>query len=182
MATIFFPQDAPVRRYIGFDANSANSGIPQLMTRGTQTTTNAYNYVISPNSALYVFGGTVPDFSTLTSTAEPILIDFTMSEANNSWQWLGIQDDQTVNARYDSILGACTATTNATNSGIATWFALCSRYLFNGTFSDRAALFGTIGLPGSGADMIMTDTNIVSGAGYTSAGVRVSFPKEWTIA
>jgi hypothetical protein len=167
---------------LGFSTSATVAGISQFLNTNTTfsaTSTTAVNYVLTSGSNLFVFGGAVPDFSTLTSTTETKLITFPMSAANNSWQSLGVPTTGTPRAEY--LFGACTTPTAALASGTATWFAICATYNFTGTFSDRATMFGTIGTIGSGADLEMADTNIVSGGTYMSAGVKLSFPYEWTL-
>lgn len=55
----------------------------------------------------------------------------------------------------------------ATASGTATWFWAYSDGTSNGTgTTPRIIIRGTVGTEGSGADMILTSTSIVSGADY----------------
>jgi hypothetical protein len=87
----------------------------------------------------------------------------------------------------------------ATGSGVATWFLLSNRGTWSidaanqtiptaiqaGTsatlLTDRGALMGTVGLAGSGADMEIGSTSIVSGLKYTCSGINLNFPLSWTV-
>ncbi len=42
-------------------------------------------------------------------------------------------------------------------------------------------MLGTVGLVGSGADLEISSTNIVSGEYYTSAGIYINMPFNWTV-
>lgn len=181
MSSFFYGTLGAAPVFMGLNSGATGS-VTGFMTPIGQNAGVSLTIVETPQSFLYVYSGPVPDFTTLTSTTATRLIDFPQSAANNSWQDMGIKDPGTVNCRYEFLFGACTASTAAAASGVATWFALCSGSSFVNTFSDRATIFGTIGLPGSNADLIMTDVNVVSGSSYTCAGFRVSFPQTWTLA
>jgi len=62
----------------------------------------------------------------------------------------------------------------ATQSGAATWFA----FLIAGNTTNTVKWFGlgTIGAPGSGADLTIPSTSIISGSAYTFSGLRLVFP------
>ena len=62
--------------------------------------------------------------------------------------------------------------TNASASGAATWFAIAN---YNtSTNVVYGFVTGSVGLPGSGADLIITDTNIVSGQQYKIANLTLT--------
>lgn len=69
----------------------------------------------------------------------------------------------------------------ATQSGTATWFwAFCSDDSpATGTIYQQ--FIGTVGVTGSGADLIISDTNVVSGTGYSIGSLRVKVPTSWTV-
>ncbi len=64
-------------------------------------------------------------------------------------------------------------------SGTATWFWFISWY-------DRSAIdtyssfYGTVGLPGSGADLIVGNTNIVQNTQYRISELLINIPSSWT--
>jgi hypothetical protein len=62
-------------------------------------------------------------------------------------------------------------------SGLATWFWLWSMASTAYAATVNQSTIGTVGMPGSGADLIIPDTNIVAGLQY-----RVIFPIRWPSA
>jgi hypothetical protein len=69
----------------------------------------------------------------------------------------------------------------ATASGTATHFVT---YVLN-TYSAAGQnvhhqFAGTVGLPGSGADLEISDVNIISGQPYRIEALRIAFPTAWT--
>ncbi len=65
------------------------------------------------------------------------------------------------------ILGRHLTNQAAAASGIATWF-VCG---YNGNdFSNRSAVIGSVGVSGSGADLEIPTTSIVSGQNYRCNG------------
>lgn len=67
---------------------------------------------------------------------------------------------------------------NATASGVATWFGIV---LFDSSTNTMTNLItGTVGTTGSGADMVISDTNIVSGLPYRVLQLRFEMSTIWT--
>ena len=62
--------------------------------------------------------------------------------------------------------------TNASASGTATWFAIANYAVSSNTIYGWVT--GTVGLPGSGADLIIADTNIVSGQPYKISNLTLT--------
>jgi hypothetical protein len=74
----------------------------------------------------------------------------------------------------------CAVTTQyaaASASGVATWFWW---YIADSSGSIYGQLLGTVGLAGSGADLIMGDTTIISGSNYRIADLRMTMPATYT--
>jgi hypothetical protein len=42
-------------------------------------------------------------------------------------------------------------------------------------------MMGTVGVTGSGADLEVGDANIISGVGYSCAGIYLNYPLTWTV-
>ena len=117
---------------------------------------------------------TFPSFSDRATRASDVLITFTLPSGTGSYTDVGLVSQQ---RRF--IFGKHLAQQAAAASGIATWFLLCR----SGTTSltDKAAVIGTVGLVGSGSDLEVPTTNIISGDYYTSAGIYMNFPQNWTV-
>lgn len=68
----------------------------------------------------------------------------------------------------------------ATASGTASWFLL--GVVNNSTTTLYQQITGTVGVPGSGADLIMSTTTIVSGELYKVADLTLTFSSVFTYA
>ena len=138
-------------------------------------------YVISGSlasnvSLLLIYSGDIPDLSQLTdrgTRSSDLLISFSIPDQARGFT------TQTLSDRYQATIGKCPTPTAAVNSGVASWFLLCR----SGTTSltDKGSMLGTVGLPGSGADLTIPNTSIVSGNIYQSAGFTISFPYIWDL-
>jgi hypothetical protein len=135
-------------------------------------------------SVLNIYQGAVPTFATLTdysTRASDLLVTFNITGAT-SYSNLHLVGNQ-----YRMILGINGTPKAASASGIATWFLLIrssgpAGVAVNTTLTlDRAAMMGTVGLGGSGADIEVGDTDIVAGVNYTSTGIYFNFPVSWTV-
>ena len=71
----------------------------------------------------------------------------------------------------------------ATASGAATWFWLVSCPLVSASSAAtiQQQIIGTVGLSGSGADLTLTDTNIVSGNTYRITSLVVQLSNTYTV-
>jgi hypothetical protein len=128
-------------------------------------------------ATLLIYKGTpetFPSFTDRATRASDVLITFTLGANTASFTQLG-----TVGQFSRWIIGKQLTQTSAAASGLASWFLLCR----SGTTSltDKGALLGTVGLVGSGADLEVASTNIVSGQYYTSAGLYINMPYDWTV-
>lgn len=63
-------------------------------------------------------------------------------------------------------------------SGIATWFWVGCYYNSNNIILNQ--FLGNVGVTGSGADLEIADTNIISGNQYKVVNLRIDFPRIWT--
>lgn len=73
----------------------------------------------------------------------------------------------------------------AAQAGTATWFILLTSELSAGNTYATATqplqqIIGTVGTTGSGADMTLSDVNIVSGTQYRIYNFRLAIPTSWT--
>jgi hypothetical protein len=69
----------------------------------------------------------------------------------------------------------------ATQSGTATWFWGLTTSSPPGTGTIRQQMIGTVGATGSGADLEISNTNIVSGTTYQITNLKIKLPTTWTV-
>jgi hypothetical protein len=127
-------------------------------------------------SLLIIYKGTIetfPSFTDRSTRASDVLITFTLP-TNAGFSDLGIVSDS-----YRLLVGKHLPNQAASASGTASWFLLCRA----GTTSltDKGALIGSVGIVGSGADLEISSTSIISANNYQSAGFYVNMPQNWTI-
>lgn len=124
-----------------------------------------------------VYQGTVPsDLSTLTaynSRSADVLVIFNCTSPGLYTSTINVS----VNPAFIS-----TAYTNATATGTATWFRW---YTYNSSqdspqFQIMHQIIGTVGATGSGADLEISSTSIVSGRAYRIQTLRIQFPSSFT--
>lgn len=167
---------------IKFTSNFAGSILPNANYGIFSTTSASTAYLISGSnsstsqSLLLIYSGDVPDLSQLSDRASrdsDLLISFSIPGSSNGFTVQSLAD------RYNVTIGKCPTPTSAIKTGIASWFLLCR----SGTTSltDKGSMLGTVGLPGSGADLLVPDTNIILGNLYQSSGFTISFPNIWDI-
>lgn len=174
------------------------SGLPQKIidvtnrSQITLTTTSAgqhtsliplipYNIATTYGQIYVVFhimqtGTGIPsDFSTLTSVtsrAADQLITFGSGSLTDA-TFVNTCNVSTNPAVINSLYRAASAT------GTATWF----RWLvYNGTYSVVVhQAIGTVGISGSGADLELPNTNIITGQLYRILNLRIQIPTSWDI-
>ena len=152
---------------VGAICAGANGGGPATLSGGSS----------SGLSLLIIHKGTpetFPSFTDRATRASDVLITFTLQSGTSSYTQVGI-----VGQKHRLLIGKHLPQQTASASGLASWFLLCRA----GTTSltDKGALLGTVGLIGSGADLEVPSTNIVSGDYYSSAGFHVNLPFDWTL-
>lgn len=158
--------------------NAPGTGRSPLLCSAANALATSISGGSASSATLFVYGGTVPDFATVTDRAayaSDLLISFVLPATTSSYTTVGYID-----GAYRFIAGQCPTATLATGSGTATWFVCCR----NNTTSltDKAAAFGTISGPGGGGDLIMSSTSITAGTSCTSTGFYLNFPTTWTVA
>lgn len=128
-------------------------------------------------SVLQIYKGSMPSWGTFTNRTQrssDLLINFPLAQTVGSYSIIGFVD-----GRWRVIFGVNNVAVAATASGQATWFLLANNQGANTSLTDRAAAMGTVGAIGSGADLELPSTEIVTGDFYTSAGVYLNFPQSW---
>jgi hypothetical protein len=128
---------------------------------------------------LNIYKGTIatfPAFTTTTSRTADLLMTMSLGSPAVAYNTGTSSNSIRVQVGISNVPGA-----TASASGLATWFLLNNSV--TGTVTDltgRSAIIGTIGTIGSGADMEVYDTNIVSGNSYKSLGFWINFPYDMT--
>lgn len=133
----------------------------------------------SNKSRVNIYKGTIADFSTFTtisSRSSDLLISFTPTTTNPT-----VTGNVTINGiTYYRYTLAAPSSTTASASGTAAWFLAYN--------SDRSSnllytsgMMGTVGGPGSGADLEIASTTIVSGQTYVCGTFTFSFPLVWNL-
>lgn len=146
---------------------------------------NAYSLSgtnIAANTLLIVYKGTQENFATFTdraTRASDVLITFSLPTFATANINVGQINTGAANAAHSFKIGVNLTNQAAAASGTATWFLMCRA----GTTSltDKAAFLGSVGTTGSGSDMEIPSTAIISGNNYQSNGVYFNFPQNWTV-
>jgi hypothetical protein len=163
------------------------SGLPARIFRSTNETTNSnlaqtgllmvgQQSYGCPHTEMYLMKGTVPaDFSTLTAISArsaDILVAFSVPNGDFA------PTQQNVNPAIIS-----TVYSNAVASGTATWFWWVTKptYQYDNPNAIIHQIFGTVGVTGSGSDLEMGSTGIVTGQPYRILNIRINFPSYWTV-
>jgi hypothetical protein len=158
-------------QYLGTTANGSAS---MISGGGTQN-----------HAMIRVYQGAVPTFATLTdfgTRSTDLLWWANLDPAVASYTPLGVVNDS---ARF--LIAIKNVQVAAVGTGLATWFLmhhngnLASTATVTSLTTDKGCMLGTVGAAGSGADMEIGDPNIVSGVGYTCAGVYFNYPLTWTV-
>lgn len=135
---------------------------------------------------LMIMKGAVPaDFSTLvdfTSRSADALITFS-TKANGQNNFDIIPNDGTTAYPYGLDTMISTNYVAATAAGVATWFWMVSRQSTSSSVFTNVLyhqVFGTVGLPGSGADLEIASLETKVGKLYKVSGLRLSIPTTYT--
>lgn len=171
-----------------FEAGASNNtgALPAYTTLLHTGCTGGYGPTTMGSGAiLYLMKGAIPtNFSTLTNTSShtsSILCSF-----NTKLGYPFNIGDFTPTI----VTNPTTITTNyrfASASGVATWFWFLQRQLGDAV-GDNATwqtipiqqFYGTVGINGSGCDLNIPDTNIVSGQAYRVYNLRLQLPTSWS--
>lgn len=135
---------------------------------------------------LMIMKGAVPaDFSTLvdfTSRSADALITFsTSASGQNNFDIIPNDNSTTYLYGLDTMIS--TNYVAATAAGVATWFWMVSRQSTSSSAVTNVLyhqVFGTVGLPGSGADLEITNLETKVGKLYKVSGLRLSIPTTYT--
>lgn len=174
MSTLSFPSYV-ASRILAFP-NTSQNGIMMSSANSTKPTIISGSNTAGV-SLLIIYKGTVENLSTFTdrsTRAADVLITFTSGVSVN-FSDLGIISDA---QRY--LIGKYLTNQAASASGTATWFLACRAGTT--TLTDKGALIGTVGITGSGADLEIPSTSIVSATNYQCAGFYINFQQNWTVA
>ena len=126
-------------------------------------------------TTINIMKGTVPaDFTTLTaysSRSADILMSY--NPYNNA--------AVTVNSTSNPAI--ITGNVAATAAGVATWFWLTTRKIGSGAPTDTLVhqMIGTVGMSGTGSDLEINNTTVVSGTVYRISNLRINFPTTFNI-
>lgn len=163
-------------RMIGFPNAIVNIGTPaQAPLFNVMTGAEA-----SGRTIFGIMKGTVPaDFTTLVNTSSrssDTLVRFGTSNYGGP--------NPTTSDFGPSTFSGNTATMDTTYigaiaTGVATWF-WCYQLASYNTSTIFQQFFGTVGTVGSGADLEIPSTNIVSGDPYRLINFQLRFPTTWT--
>lgn len=136
--------------------------------------------------AIHLMKGTVPSnlatLTTFSSRASDVLA--TWNTAATSTLDL-IVDPSAVGVAYTTPrqLSISTSYNAATTAGVATWIWLvCRNTTSTSVVGDTVyhSIVGTVGVPGSGADLIIPNTSIASGKLYRIGGMVLTVPQTFT--
>lgn len=132
-------------------------------------------YTNGPANGIHIMKGTPPtDFTGLTTFAARSSDELILFEPASDW---------TTPTYSNSAWNLNTALVTATASGTATWFWLVCCPLQNAasTATIQQQIIGTVGVAGSGADLTITDTAIISGNDYRITSLVIQFSNTYTV-
>lgn len=131
-------------------------------------------------TVLEIYKGTIPTnintFTSRATRASDLLISFSLPGSTGSYEMIGGVNIGTAQQTRRLVVGKMLTPTSASASGLATWF-LIGRAGDN--LTDRSAMIGTVGAIGSGADLEVSNANIVAGVNYISNGLIINYPAIW---
>ena len=167
--------------------NSMKSEILQwLFTNSSSTSARGYSiYNSVRRSHVAMYSGTPPtDFSGLTdsnSTAGGTILWYKQESVESNTHW-------SITIPTNATVTLTTGFEQAVATGTASWFRIWGTGdgVANSTDSHdmvanhRSQLVGTIGTEGSGADLILPTTNIVSGKYYRIQNLKFNLPTDFT--
>lgn len=133
------------------------------------------------NVILNVYKGTMPSsfsaFTNYDTRASDLLISFILPVAISHSDLGTIGTGAGTTRRY--IIARHPENKVATANGVATWFLITQN--FSTSLTDKVAIMGTVGTPGSGADLVIPSVNITSGVNYQSLGLIINFPHGYNV-
>ena len=125
-------------------------------------------------NGIYIMKGTVPtDFSTLTSLS---------GRSSDILMYFNAMTDFGAPSFTNNKFSLSTPLKAATASGTATWFwSACAGSGSTSATTITQQFFGTVGLAGSGADLTIDDTAIISGNNYRISSLVIEIPSTYTV-
>lgn len=140
-------------------------------------TANVNNESYQFKGTIDICKGTVPtDFSTLTaynSRSADVLITVKSHYPDQKFA--------SASTIVGNLISLSSSFATATQTGTATWFILRSYSTgVSGLFSLYHQIVGTVGATGSGSDLEISSTNLVSGNAYRITNLRFQIPASYT--
>lgn len=158
-----------------FDGTSGSAMPNRLGHTGSHSSSPGSNVILN------VYKGTMPaSFNTFTDAADrtaDLLVSFILPITISYIDLGTIGTGAGATRRF--LIARHPENKAATASGVATWFLITQS--FSTSLTDKAALMGSVGTPGSGADLVIPSVNIVSGVNYQSLGLIINFPYGYNV-
>lgn len=130
-------------------------------------------------SEIRIYKGTVPtNFSSLTNLSGRNS-DLLLTIVNSDYATGTTNFTQSSNFSTNPVL-ITSVYTAASASGTATWFRIVT-FPYVNTELICHQIVGTVGLPGSGSDLEIANTNLVSGKFYRIVNLKISIPLPSTL-
>lgn len=144
-------------------------GINWGAANGPLAWNNNYGY----GSKVYIMKGSVPsDFTGLTLSGRTSDILITYETANGN-----LDSSSYVN----NVFTLNTSLVQASDTGTATWFWIYNTGVVNAVIAPVQQIIGTVGTIGSGADLEIQTTSIVTGSPYRISNLVFVMPDSWTV-
>lgn len=179
MANLTFSNTLATELLIGSATGQGNPLIYSTATALTSAMSNSLAGGAANSTALYIFKGVKPTtfagFTDITQRSSDLLITFQLPAVGTAVTDVG--NIGNVSRRF--VIGKQPTPTVASASGLATWFLTCATW--STSLTDKSVLMGTVGGPSSGADLLLSNANVVSGANYTSLGFTINFFYAWIV-
>jgi len=132
-----------------------------------------YNNNFGYGGLVYIMKGAVPsNFTGLTIASRTSDILVTFSVANN---------DLGSSGYVNNVFTMNTSLVQATNTGTATWFWIVQRGIVNSSIAEVQQIIGNVGTIGSGADLEIQTTSIVTGSPYRISNLVFVMPDSWSV-
>lgn len=127
-----------------------------------------------------IYKGTVPTFADLGANISTRSADLLITLTGANAGAIGAVNTISGVTYWRVTVPTNASATVASASGTATWFVMTASGS-SGALSTNPAMLGTVGATGSGADLEIANTSIVSGQSYSTSVIYLNFPVEWTV-
>lgn len=186
----------PLSNAVAISSTSTNVKYLVALTSGTSKTSGLNNqptnFSRSSNVVTVVVSGSLPvdglvpgqqiTISGTPTAAASFAGTFTVQSVISALSFTFNQTGPNLTANGDG--SNITLPFQAISSGTASWFCVCRTaspsWNPSTPFTQFGAAIGTVGVIGSGADLEIVSTNITAGTTYTSAGMYINIPLNWT--